>query len=253
MLGRLGHRSEKLLVPLGTLHSLSGWRTPNSFRVGRQVNREAGSSLQNHRLASLLYAARGHAKRRVGGGGGDSLGPPVCAGGGGGGVRERQGRGHGSPCTVLCRLVNLLENRHYPSKLWGWGGWGGSGGSLRQRPRVASGGECAQRLPWAFYQTGRGWMGMLRASGTAGGRRSCVGGTFPPSFRPHPHSFAAHCFLSSRSPGPTAPGHASGHRPLRQPYGLPAGADSQERALIGFAPVGTRPLTNQEGPEGGVL
>lgn len=128
MLGRLGHRSEKLLVPLGTLHSLSGWRTPNSFRVGRQVNREAGSSLQNHRLASLLYAARGHAKRRVGGGGGDSLGPPVCAGGGGGGVRERQGRGHGSPCTVLCRLVNLLENRHYPSKLWGWGGGGGRGG-----------------------------------------------------------------------------------------------------------------------------
>lgn len=39
--GRLGHRSEKLLVPVGTRHSVSGRRIPNSSRVGRQVNREA--------------------------------------------------------------------------------------------------------------------------------------------------------------------------------------------------------------------
>lgn len=96
-------------------------------------------------------------------------------------------------------------------------------------------------------------MGMLRALGTAGGRRSRVGGTFPLSFRPHPHSFAAHCFLRQQEPAASSSWTRRRASPSAPALRLPAGTDSQERALIGFAPVGTHPLTNQEGPEGGVL
>lgn len=96
--GRLGHRSEKLLVPVGTRHSVSGWRIPNSSRVGHQVNKEARFLFAEPQAghlspwgtpAVLCGAARGRFWRW----GADSGGGR----GWGWGVRERQRRGTRRP------------------------------------------------------------------------------------------------------------------------------------------------------------
>ena len=87
---------------------------------------------------------------------------------------------------------------------------------------------------------------MHLASETAGSRSTSKGA--------RPSSLTADCCPQRQEQqGQQLLDVTSGLRLGQEPYWLQAGADSQERALIGFAPARTRPPTNQEWPVGSVL